>query len=86
MYACEFVGPGGRQMVTASADELALWDVETRQRVDSSGSIAVSTDLAGGAPTLASAMPDWCRYEQIYRVQDLQEVAASFLARNITIS
>ena len=49
MYACEFVGPCGRQMVTASADELALWDLETSRRIDSSGSVAVSADLAGGA-------------------------------------
>ena len=58
MYACEFVGPGGRQMVTASADELALWDLETRRRIGGSGSIAVSADLAGGALTPVYAMPD----------------------------
>lgn len=49
MYACEFVGPGGRQMVTASADALALWDLETCRRVGRGAPIAVGADLAGGA-------------------------------------
>jgi len=48
VYACEFVGGGGRQMVTASADELVLWDLETRQRMGRGGPIPISADLAGG--------------------------------------
>ena len=53
VYACEFAGPGGRQMFTASADELALWDLETRARIGSCRSAAASADLAGGAPSPA---------------------------------
>ncbi|KAK9838098.1 hypothetical protein WJX81_001298 [Elliptochloris bilobata] len=49
VYACEFVGPGGVQMVTASADELALWDLETRAVVGRGRPIATTADLAGGA-------------------------------------
>ena len=48
VYACEFVGGAGGQMVTASADEVVVWDLETRKRVGRGGPIPIGADLAGG--------------------------------------